>query len=45
MPYVSARQRRYMKGCEHSPGKMRGKCPPKSVLRKFAAHKGARRGR
>lgn len=37
MPYKSGKQRRFMKMCEHSPGKARSKCPPKKVLREFSA--------
>jgi len=51
MPARSAKQGRYMKGCEHNPEQMDKKCPPKSVAREFAhmpkktTKKGSSRGR
>lgn len=35
MPSVSEKQRRFMAMCAHSPGKARGKCPPKAVAKEF----------
>ena len=35
MPAKTERQARFMRMCAHSPGKARGKCPPKKVAREF----------
>ncbi len=35
-PATSAKQARFMEGCEHNPGSMRGKCPSKEVAREFS---------
>ncbi len=40
MPYKSSRQRAFMEGCYHNPGKMKGKCPPKKDIRKIRGDKG-----
>lgn len=42
MPYKSAKQRRFFKGCKHNPKKMKGKCPSKSAIKKFEKHGGKR---
>jgi hypothetical protein len=36
MPAKSEKQRRFMAMCSHSPGKARGKCPPKKVAHEFS---------
>ncbi len=36
MPAKSEKQRRFMAMCAHSPGKARGKCPPRKVAREFS---------
>ena len=35
-PAVSQSQANFMKGCEHNPESMQGKCPSKSVAHEFA---------
>lgn len=39
MPAVSKAQQALMAMCEHSPGKVRGKCPSKAVAKEFASTK------
>jgi hypothetical protein len=38
MPYKSAKQRAFFKGCKRNPGKMKGKCPSPSAIAKFESH-------
>lgn len=40
MPAVSKRQQQFMAICAHSPGKSKGKCPPKKMAQEFS-HKPA----
>ncbi len=35
MPYASEKQARYFRMCRHSPGKAKGKCPARKVLKEF----------
>lgn len=35
MPSVTKKQARFFALCAHSPGKVRGKCPPKAVAKEF----------
>ena len=48
MPAVSEKQRHYMAGCAHNPGKMKGKCPHQKVAEEFShkpkRHKSVMRG-
>lgn len=36
MPAKSDAQQRFMAMCLHSPGKVKGDCPPKKVAKEFA---------
>jgi hypothetical protein len=36
MPAKSDKQQRFMAMCLYSPGKVKGKCPPKKVAKKYA---------
>ncbi len=36
MPAKTKRQQRFMAMCSHSPGKAKGKCPPKKVAQEFS---------
>ena len=36
MPAKSAKQQKFMAMCSHTPGKSRGKCPPKKVSDEFS---------
>jgi len=36
MPAKSDKQRRFMKMCEHSPEKAKGKCPSMKVAKEFS---------
>ena len=40
MPAYTKKQQKFMAICSHSPGKARGKCPPKKVAEEFS-HKPA----
>jgi hypothetical protein len=35
MPAKTAKQARFMRGCEHNPKAMHGKCPSKKVAKEF----------
>lgn len=48
MPAKSKKQQQFMAICAHTPGKAKGKCPPKSVAEEFShkpvgGYKGANR--
>lgn len=36
MPARSAKMQKFMAVCAHSPGKAKGKCPPKDVAQEFS---------
>lgn len=35
MPAKTEKQRKYMAGCAKNPKRMKGKCPPKKVAKKY----------